>query len=538
MSGTPYLYIGNENKPLSKLNGYESGSFIIGASIPGDPAYGCPKNFVSTYMCGNKIKSINMPGESGGQTAVFDCSKEVKECDNNSNFAVIGNDGNFSIYKGNDPSNTGQFIWSSNTPGINTSTGTNLLDNNNKTILRTGDKLSVGEKLMNSNKNGYITMRNNGSIDIVNRKLNQSINTDGDIIGSGGNSPSFALYEITPKSNSKDLFKTGYIDIDGILHEYPANLSEYKDKYTKIADTNAPGYDISDLGIIGKEACEQNCNSRTDCGIYQMDKDGHCWLKKESAYKNGNVYNSSGMDTYLRMKGPLQRKFEYKSYIDKESTGHDISCTSDNTRMEIQTQCDKDPKCASYNWNKSTNTGCLKNDTSYSDGNTASNLSSQIGTDYYIKQTSKGSSSFLGSCSQDVVGINSSRWGSYMKGEDMSQTTKCGLARITEKDKIEIQKSEQRLNILIQKMKTKINGLTTKEQSLNKYFIDYYTKVETDFKKFKNNFAAYKKSANEEDMIEAWVDDSETQRESYNNKLTIFSIISVVLLIAIVKLNK
>ena len=72
MSGNvEYLYIGNENKPLSELNGYESGSFTIGADIPGDPAYGCAKNFVSNYMCGTQIKSINMDGESGGNVYVL-----------------------------------------------------------------------------------------------------------------------------------------------------------------------------------------------------------------------------------------------------------------------------------------------------------------------------------------------------------------------------------------------------------------------------------------------------------------------------------
>ena len=56
MSGNvEYLYIGNENKPLSELNGYESGSFTIGSDIPGDPAYGCAKNFVLFLKFLNKI---------------------------------------------------------------------------------------------------------------------------------------------------------------------------------------------------------------------------------------------------------------------------------------------------------------------------------------------------------------------------------------------------------------------------------------------------------------------------------------------------
>ena len=64
-----FLYMGNQNGPLSKLNGYESGSFNVGKGIPVDPAFGCPKNFVSSYMCGNAVKNINIEGEAVGKRA-------------------------------------------------------------------------------------------------------------------------------------------------------------------------------------------------------------------------------------------------------------------------------------------------------------------------------------------------------------------------------------------------------------------------------------------------------------------------------------
>ncbi|NDB03730.1 MAG: hypothetical protein EBY38_08740, partial [Flavobacteriaceae bacterium] len=90
----------NQNGPLSKLNGYESGSFNVGKGIPVDPAFGCPKNFVSSYMCGNAVKNINIEGESVGKRALYDCRDQIDKCKQNQTFATFQNDGNFVLYKG------------------------------------------------------------------------------------------------------------------------------------------------------------------------------------------------------------------------------------------------------------------------------------------------------------------------------------------------------------------------------------------------------------------------------------------------------
>lgn len=544
MSGNvQYLYIGNENEPLSQLNGYESGSFTIGKDIPGDPAYGCSKNFVSTYMCGDKLKSINMEGEAGGKQAVYDCSDEVNKCNNNPAFATMKNNGNFLIYKGHDQTDKGPHKWNTKTWGkMSGSTGTNLI-NGGKTILKAGEILTVGEKLVNPNKNGFVEIQSDGTVRVINRALNQSKDKQGNIVGISDTpgDPSVALYEINPKKPSKNLFKTGYVDIDGDLHAYPNNMTEYKDSYNVIQNTNAPGYDIASLGVIGQPACEQNCNARTDCGVYQTDSAGTCWLKSEDAYTKGNVVDSPGMNTHLRMKGPLQHKYEYKNYQGKDSGGHDIRCTQPNevkTKDQMQNLCDKDPKCAAYNWVDNEKFGCLKNKTAYSDGNKDSNFSPNNKVDYNVKLTSGGTSSFLGSCSQDVVGINSGRWDAYVKGNDMTRNTKCGLARITEKDQIELAASEKILNGLSQKMKTNINKLTSKEDKLNKYYVNYYNKMEKELKKFKKGYSAYKKDKAEIANIDAWNDDSEIQLISYNSTYTIFSIIAIIMVGILVKMNK
>jgi len=547
MSGNvEYLYIGNENKPLSELNGYESGSFTIGSDIPGDPAYGCAKNFVSNYMCGTKIKSINMDGESGGKKAIYDCSDEVKICNNNPTIGLMQNDGNFVIYNGTNSSNKKSAKWSTKTGGKMSNTqGTNLIKG--ETIfsnMSTSSRIYPGQKITNPNQNGTFYIDDTGNIKIDKYELNQKKDAQGNIMGVGGDKPSFALYEINPKKPAKNLLQTGYVDIDGTLHNYPSSMTEYKNKYSKIPNTNVAvngGHDISNLGAIGKDACEKNCNARSDCGLYQTNSDGDCLLKNGTAYTSGTVQEQQGTDAYLRMKGPLGHKYSYKNYQHKDSPGNDIKCTAPGevaTKQALQNLCDKDPLCAAFNWNEGAKTGCLKNDSAYSDQNTEAGFSTNNDYEYNVKLESGGTSAFLGSCSQEVVGINSGRWDAYERGSDMSRNTKCGLARITAKDKLELANSENRLNSMVQKIKARTDNLGKKETKLNKYYVDYYNKIEHELKRFKKEYSKYAQNKQEISNINAWNDDSEIQLVSNNNRYMIFSIVAIAIVIAIVKLNK
>ena len=544
MSGnTQYLYIGNQNKPLSQLNGYESGSFTVGTDIPGDPAYGCPKNFVANYMCGSKNKSLNIDGEAGGKKAIFDCTNEVDNCDKTPTVGLMQDDGNFVIYDGT-LNNIKNPRWSTKTAGkMSSRQGVNLIKG--ETVfsnMPTNSSIHPGQKLTNPNQNGTFYMDNTGNIKIDKYELNQAVDKKGNIMGVGGDQPSFALYQVDPTNAAKNLFKTGYVDIDGVLREYPDNMLEFKDKYTPLLATNAPGYDIVNLGKIGREACEKNCNARDECGIYQMDNtNGNCWLKTEDAYTKGNPYTKLGMAAFLRMKGPLARKYQYKNYPNKDSSGHDIRCTDPgevNSKQDVENLCNKDEKCAAYNWNASAKIGCLKDDTAYSDNNTESNFANSSNYEYNVKLKSGGSSAFLGSCSQKVQGINSKRWDSYIKGPKMTSDTKCGLARITEKDQRELERSEKILNDLALKMKNRIGILGNREKRLNNYFVNYYDKMVRELKNFKREYSAFKRTKKDEENVEAWNDDSEIQMISNGNNYTIFSIVAIIMVFTLIKFNK
>jgi len=120
----------------------------------------------------------------------------------------------------------------------------------------------------------------------------------------------------------------------------------------------------------------------------------------------------------------------------------------------------------------------------------------------------------------------------------MSSNTKCGLARITAKDKLELANSENRLNNMVFKMKSRINNLSAKEKKLNKYYIDYYNKIALELKRFKKEYSKYAQNKQEISNINAWNDDSEIQMVSNNNRYMIFSIVAIAIIVALIKLNK
>ena len=290
MSGnTQYLYIGNQNKPLSQLNGYESGSFTVGTDIPGDPAYGCPKNFVANYMCGSKNKSLNIDGEAGGKKAIFDCTNEVDNCDKTPTVGLMQDDGNFVIYDGT-LNNIKNPRWSTKTAGkMSSRQGVNLIKG--ETVfsnMPTNSSIHPGQKLTNPNQNGTFYMDNTGNIKIDKYELNQAVDKKGNIMGVGGDQPSFALYQVDPTNAAKNLFKTGYVDIDGVLREYPDNMLEFKDKYE------------NDPYLLA------SCAGHLEIMIY---------LKKEHNW-DIHVKNHVGEDAYLL--ASYNGNLEIMKYLEKE----------------------------------------------------------------------------------------------------------------------------------------------------------------------------------------------------------------------------
>jgi hypothetical protein len=120
-----------------------------------DPAYGCSKEFTANYRCSNiaKEKTINIPGEAGGQTALFDCTSENNNCKGLR--LTLGDDGNLIL-----TNSENKQIWTSNTNKTGLALDEYSAKNGKygRNYLLAGETLYLGEFIGSPSGNCYFMM--------------------------------------------------------------------------------------------------------------------------------------------------------------------------------------------------------------------------------------------------------------------------------------------------------------------------------------------------------------------------------------------
>ena len=332
--------IGNWSQYVKdEIHGQELSNYIIAGNGGGDPAYGCYKNFTSTYQCGNgPTKTVSITGdkvEAGGRSVKFDCSAENKIC---GGFRLtLGDDGNLVLTDSNS-----SIVWQSNT----TSTGLALDEykaSNGKygrNYLLAGETLKTGEFIGSPSGNCYLMMvggttdcTQNG-LQLLYTKINCSMNSKTD--GYGSDDTANGLYSIK-KTDITSLGKVGYIDEQNNIHEYPSDMTNLAQTYTLIGNYDSAGYDISQVSSKSAETCKTSCNGNADCAgfVYYADT---CYLKNSGMFPKG-------------MRKPLANA---ELYVRDKTVKNDVSCVKDvdtgfstqwellptSTKMSIDTLCE------------------------------------------------------------------------------------------------------------------------------------------------------------------------------------------------------
>lgn len=157
---TPSIALGNWSKTVQDfVKGKTLANYTI-ADLEGDKNPGpdsCKKNFMATYKCGNfaTLKTINIPGEARGQTAIFDCTEENKMCTGLR--LTLGDDGNLVLTDADNKQ-----LWASNT----SKTGLALTEFSapqskyGRNYLLAGETLNLNEFMGSPTGNCYLIMAN------------------------------------------------------------------------------------------------------------------------------------------------------------------------------------------------------------------------------------------------------------------------------------------------------------------------------------------------------------------------------------------
>lgn len=262
--GTPYnVPIGNVTDGVkSVIEKNSSASYLVGRS-GNDPARGCRKNFSANYKCGNGVtKSINISGEAGGRTAVFNCKTETGKC---RHFLRVQNDGNLVIYNLYDRS----VLWNSNTAG---KTGVINEDKmaskgkNGRNYLLEGETLSDGEFIGSNNGKCYLQMVKGVGLQLIYNASNCT-SIEGKMYGNS--TSTIAAYSLTDNDTS-NLFKTGYISNDSIYKPYNQSQLSQTNNYIEIGLGNknliaGDNNHIQNIKVNDIAECKTSCNKDKNC---------------------------------------------------------------------------------------------------------------------------------------------------------------------------------------------------------------------------------------------------------------------------------
>lgn len=161
-------WLKNTKTAVDDNNHDQKASFTI-SNAPGDPAYGCHKDYVSTYSCNpsTELKTVSITGGATGKAAVFDCNKEYINCTDSK--LTVSDTGNVSYARGNRNA-----IWESNTSTIGIGVADYKAEKGKykRNYLLTGEYLTPGEFIGSPSGTCALMCQTSGSGDSMKAYLN------------------------------------------------------------------------------------------------------------------------------------------------------------------------------------------------------------------------------------------------------------------------------------------------------------------------------------------------------------------------------
>lgn len=120
-----------------------------------------------------------------------------------------------------------------------------------------------------------------------------------------GNNTALAIYELKGINNelNNNIGKVGYIDESTILHEYPNNMIELDNTYSKIQNYDSVGNNLNELSNVNSKVCKNECDKIDECyGFVYNRNNKKCFIKNKNIYPNGLRIKNDNADIYIRNK--------------------------------------------------------------------------------------------------------------------------------------------------------------------------------------------------------------------------------------------
>jgi len=266
----------------------------------------------------------------------------------------LPNDGNMSIYKGSNPNNNTNLIWSTNTAGSQKSSNPSMKSSNGKYgqhWIVSGSTLSAGDFIGSNNGKTALVMQSDGNLVLYTYEMTSNCQKMGDGKMGGGELAN-ATYNIGMKSISKNMGQLAFIDSNSELHPYANNNKMFTNYYTTIKNANTSGYNIpnSSYAKATINSCQTTCNKNKDCAGFVFDHTNNiCYPKNNNMYPyRGSIKTSKDHNIYLRGTAPSKPPIgvsrntanidtiNYESYVKGGPIGSKYGLADINTTQKQQ----------------------------------------------------------------------------------------------------------------------------------------------------------------------------------------------------------
>lgn len=247
----------------------------------GDPAPGCPKSWDTAYQCGNIWKNAHLDfGE--GQNFIYDCTEETSKC---VFFLILQSDGNLCIYRGSDPSDKKELIWSTQTTGQQKVPNPEWEASKGKygrNYLRMQEMLVIEEWIGSDDGSLKLIMQKDGNLVLYTNETTSGCKViNNKTYGLKGIN---AVYDLNELGDKSTLGKIGYIDNNSELKEYPNDMLKYVNDYQLYPNTYLDGNDLAIISTSDQQGCQSACNETDNCAAYAYQSTSKtCWLKNSQS---------------------------------------------------------------------------------------------------------------------------------------------------------------------------------------------------------------------------------------------------------------
>ena len=181
----------------------------------------------------------------------------------------------------------------------------------------------------------------------------------------------------------------------------------------------------------------------------------------------------------------IEKSNKYELINNYDSYGNDISqTTSSSGENGCIDSCNANADCSGFVYQPNGNTCYLKNSSMYPVGK--KQFYQDSGLIMGIRKPQLNSS-VSGSCSRDIVDINSIQYNNYIKGDQMSSDTQCQSNIVSQQDKTELTDIQNQMYTVGEDMATESNSLYTTDKDIG-------NTLSTNSSQFKKNVDMYKKN--------------------------------------------